>query len=197
MRSSLILIIALYLKTFVLYGQVKNQHKHVYRCEKIGWSIDVPENWKITSEDDEFVLDSSNRAMLEKTQDTKFDLSKTRKMISFQKDESNAFESAITPMIEKYPGQYDEGCREQNKLTYKSLTSLGTRFDSSSSTEIINGHKFNTFSITMYSPKGYVIIYQTSYFALINGFDVQMNICYNNDDDKAILLKALRNSKFK
>ena len=83
-------------------------------------------------------------------------------------------------------------------IIYNTYLNQGIKSDTSATTiEKINGLDFKKYSFTIYSPNGEVIIEQIVYSKLINGYDFSVNINYNNEEDKDVMMNAWKNSRFK
>lgn len=174
-------------------GLVKGER---YTSKEIGWSIEIPAQWKIVSRDKLEDLDEKGKAAIEKTAEMEVNTKMLKHLISFQKDPFNIFSSTSEPYQEASPGEYQQNNQLLYDIIYKTFTDQGIQADTSSGKELIHGLEFNTFYTTIYDLEGKVILRQILYSRLINGYDFGVNINYNNEQDKTTLLNAWRRSKF-
>lgn len=114
---------------------------------------------------------------------------------SFKKNQLNLFASSSEPFKEEYPGEYIENCKNLNKLIFDTYQGQGIKADSSSGIAIIDGLEFKTFKTKIFGKDGKLILNQIMYSRLINEFDFGININYNNETDRDIMLKVLKESK--
>lgn len=174
-------------------GRVK---ENIYKSSEIGWSIKIPNGWKVITKDKLRANDQKGKAAIEKTTGTTIDMNGLKHLINFEKDRFNIFSSTSEPAKETYPGEYIENCKSLNKLIFDTYKNQGIKADSSSGTAIIDGLRFLTFETKIYSREGKLILIQNMYSRLINGFDFCININYNNGKDRDEMLKAIKESKF-
>ena len=174
-------------------GSVKGE---TYESKEIGWSIEIPKNWKIISKDKVEANDEKGKSAIEKSSGLKIDTKALKHLISFQKNQFNIFASTSEPVTEEFPGEYQQNNKALNELIYNTFVDQGIKTDSASGKETIQGLEFNTFYITIYAPDGKVILNQIMYSRLINGYDFGVNINYNNDQDKKTMIDAWEKSKF-
>ena len=77
------------------------------------------------------------------------------------------------------------------------MRSQGITIDHKRGTALIGGLVFETMQITLYTPdKKKVIARQIVYDRLINERSLTISIMFNNDADKATIMRVLRNSRF-
>lgn len=172
--------------------------ENIYTSQEIGWTIEIPEGWKVVDKQKTKETNEKGLKAIEKTIEGEIDYSGLKNLISFQKNQFNIFQSSSEPFELEYEGEWEETNSELKEIIYKTYLNQGIKADSSATIiEKIDGLDFHKYSFTIYSPKGKVILNQIMYSRLINGFDFGVNINFNNDKDKDELLKVLRNSKFK
>lgn len=174
-------------------GRVKDR---TYESKEIGWTIKIPKGWTITSKDKVDNNDEKGKNAIEKSTGSEIDITDLKHLISFQKNQFNLFLSTSEPFKEEFPGEYQKKNKELNEIIFKTYTDQGIKADTSSGKEIIQGLEFSTFYTTIYSSEGKVILNQILYSRLINGFDFGVNINYNNEEDKKIMINAWKNSTF-
>ncbi|MCX6272288.1 MAG: hypothetical protein NTU44_13940 [Bacteroidetes bacterium] len=164
---------------------------NLYKSNEIGWTIQIPDGWEVVKPDNRV-----GKAAIEITTGAKIDLSEQKHLINFKKDHANLFVSTSQPFKEEYPGEFIEGTESMNKIIYDTYKSRGAKTDTSSGSVFIDGMEFRTFTIKIYSEEGGLILNQILYSGLVNGYDLGININYNNEKDKNIMLEALMKSKF-
>lgn len=174
-------------------GKVKGT---LYESKEIGWSIEIPKEWKIISKDQVEANDEKGKNAIEKSTGQQIDTKALKHLISFQKDQFNTFSSTSEPFKEEFPGEYQQNSKFINEILYNTYTSQGIKADTASGKEIIQGLEFNAFYAKIYGPDGKLILNQILYSRLINGYDFGVNINYNNDQDKKIMMNAFLKSKF-
>ena len=174
-------------------GNIQNK---TYKSEEVGWSIEIPDNWNIVTVDSAEAADQVGLEAIEKVYDGGINASQMRHLISFEKDDYNNFASTSEPFKEEYPGEYLQNNQKLYKILYDAFYEQGVKADTASGKEIIAGLEFDTFYSTIYDSEGNVIMYQLLYSKLINDLDFGININYNNEADKKIMMDAFKNSKF-
>ncbi len=167
-----------------------------YESKEIGWIIEIPKEWKIISKDKVEANEENGKKALEKSSGLEIDTKALKHLISFQKDQFNIFASTSEPFKEEFPGEYQQNNKFLNEIIYNTFKDQGIKVDSASGKETIQGLEFNKFSTTIYAPDGKVILNQVLYSRLINGYDFGVNINYNNDQDKKMMMNAFVQSKF-
>ncbi|TDG37620.1 hypothetical protein EZJ43_00545 [Pedobacter changchengzhani] len=168
----------------------------VYTSKEIGWSIKIPDGWDIISTDKMQVTAEIGKDAIEKTSGTKVDMSSLKNLISFKKNQFNLFSSTSQPFKEAYPGEYLENVKDLNKVIFDTYRSKGIDVDSLSGNAVIGGLAFKTFEIKLFSKDKKRILNQIMFSRLINGFDFGVNINFNNETDRDMMLKAWKESNF-
>ncbi|HXP48948.1 MAG TPA: hypothetical protein VN922_03285 [Bacteroidia bacterium] len=168
----------------------------VYKSNEIGWSIEMPSGWSIVTQGRLDSLDKKGKDIMEKESGDSIDTKGLKHLASFKKNQFNFFGSTIEPFKEDTAGEYDAQNRALDVFLYNTYVNQGIKTDTSTGTEIVQGLKFNVFNAAIHGPDGNVILRQILYSRLINGYDFGVNINYNNEDDKKVMLDAFKNSKF-
>lgn len=167
-----------------------------FQSHKIGWAITIPDGYSIMSDDKINDMNAKGKAAIENVYDSAITIDSLINLLTFSKDAFNMLGSTIEPFREEYPGEYAENNKGIQQLIYETYKSQGIKADSSSGMETIAGVKFHVFYTTIYAPDGKVILNQILYSTLRKGYDFGVHINYNKPEEKEILLKAFRNSKF-
>lgn len=152
----------------------------MYTSDEIGWTIQIPEGWDIVPNE---MVDGGNN------EDVK-------QLITFRNNAA-LFGATLMPFQEEHPNGYADYLNYIHASMYQKFTSRGVVVDTFASKKIIHGHEYDVFSSTIHAPNGDYIIDQVMYSCLINGYEFSVNLNFNNDTDKATLLKAWENSEFK
>jgi hypothetical protein len=176
-------------------GKVEGE---LYTSEEIGWTIEIPAGWSVL--DKEQVKETNEKGLkaLEETLESDIDDSGLKNLIGFQKNQFNIFQSTSEPFVLEYEGEWEENNSALKEVVYTTYVNQGIKVDSSAtSIEVIDGLEFQTYSFTIYSPDGEVILNQLMYSRLINGYDFGVNLNYNNEAYRDELLTVFRNSTFK
>lgn len=168
-----------------------------YESDMIGWTIQVPKGWKITTSGQAEVDDEKGVKEIEKSTGTRISTRGTKHLIGFKKDDFNSFGTTIQPVRTQDDEEYQKSVQELYKIIYNTFTKQGIKVDTSSGTEMIGGKQFFAFYDKLYAADGTVILNQVLYSKIINGYDFAVNINYNNDENKEVLLKAFKSSTFK
>lgn len=206
MRKTLFAIITGIAFTLTSCGQIDpNKHidegkveGNIYSSEEIGWTMEIPTGWTVIEKEKTKETNEKGLKILEETINEEIDFSGLKNLISFQKNQFNIFQSTSEPFELEYEGEWEESNAASKDLIFSAIINQGIKVDSTATiTEIIDGLEFQSYSFTIYSKKGEVIMKQIIFSRLINGFDFGVNINYNNDKDRDELLKVFRNSKFK
>ena len=170
--------------------------ENIYYNKEIGWKMSIPNGWEITSQD---VLKKRTEDGMEKLQESieaEYDFSELKHLINFQKDKFHIFQSTSEPFEEEYVGEWKENSIQINQLLYYTYSNNGINIDTSSSVQTIDSVEFNVSHITMYGPKGNIILYQDMYSTYINGFDFSVNLNYIDGKKKDEMYRAWKNSTF-
>ena len=172
-------------------------HEQEYISRELGWIMEIPKGWEVS--DLEKTKESNERGAkaLEETLDMEVDDSAVKNLITFQKNPFNIFHSSSEPFKLEYEGEWEENDSLLKIIVYDTYKNQGIKADSSATTiEKIDGLDFRTYSFTIYSPKGDLIMKQIIYSRLIDGFSFTVSVNYNNEKDKGEMLQAFRKSKF-
>lgn len=170
---------------------------NIYTSEEIGWTMEIPQGWKVIDKEKSEEFQEQGKKALENNTDATVDLNELKMLISFQKDQFNIFQSTSEPFNLEYEGQWEENNAATKAIIYATYVNMGIQADSTATKTItIDGLDFQTYTFAIRDQEGNVIMTQTMYSRLINGFDFGVNINYNNEKDRDEMFKAFLNSKF-
>ena len=123
-----------------------------YSSKEIGWSINIPKNWKIISREQNEEYEKKGLDAMEKMVDEEIDVSGLKNLIGFQKNKFNIFQSTSEPFVVEYPGEWEENNAGLKELIYNTYENQGIKVDSSVTKTIkIDGLDFQTYEFTIYS----------------------------------------------
>jgi hypothetical protein len=175
-------------------GQINGE---VYRSEEIGWTIEIPVGWSITDRNELDRRDEKGKEVIEENIGVELEVEGLKNLLCFQKDKFNIFSSTSQPFEVTYPGEYHESAQFVKSFIYNTFKAEGIKTDTCSSVIFFQSKQFYVFHSIMFDKNGTdIVIEQTMFRQLINGFDFGVNITYNNDTDRDILLNALKTSRF-
>ena len=172
--------------------------ENIYTSQEIGWTVEIPKGWAVVDKEKNKETKKKGLKAIEETTGGEVNFSGLKNLISFQKNQLNIFQSTSEPFELEYEGEWEENNVALKDIIYSTYENQGIKVDSTATKiESIDGLDFQTYSFTIYSPKGEIILNQIMYSKLIDGFDFGVNINYKNEKDRDELLKIFRNSKFK
>ena len=179
------------------YGNKDIIKNNVFENKEIGWKMEIPTNWKIIKKEksNKDVIDAYET--VETSTGEKYNKSQFTNILKFEKDMFNKFSSTIEKYDIKIHGDWNKTNSKVKKIIYESYLKQGIKVDSSATkTENIGGIDFKTYELTLYNKKNEIALNQIMFSKYLNGFDFGVNINYNNVEDKRLLLKHWKESKF-
>lgn len=169
--------------------------ENTYHSEEIGWTIEIPKDFEITSRDKIQSAFDRGAAVVEEG-GVIVDASELKFLINFNKDQFNSFESTSEKMKGWTFQEWDENNQVVKDLIAETLTNQGIDTDTLSYLADIDGLEFDVFHTRIYGPNGKVLLEQDMYTRLINGYDFSAIISYNDHKLKESMLNAFKRSKF-
>lgn len=155
-----------------------------YHNEKIGWSLSVPNAYEVFKPLEK--ITRYNRSY------QGVDSSYIIHLLSFQNNYGN-FNSKIEPYNKNELGDYMTYKQSLNTAIYNSYSY--TNSDTISGTITIDDVEFYTFSTTLYTDTREVVLHNTIFYTLINGYDFVVSITHQEDNSDGII-KVFFNSTF-
>jgi hypothetical protein len=174
-------------------GTVK---ENKYHSNEIGWTIEIPKGWNVTQRGESQKREDKGLKAINEANGIDYDASGLKQLISFQKDRLHIFAATSEKFELEYDGEYEEQKKMVKELLYNTYAENGIKIDTTSSKEKIDNLEFDLFQITVYNPKGGIMLYQDLYCRYMNGLDFGVNLNYINDKEKKELMKVWKNSKF-
>lgn len=168
----------------------------IHQDSLIGWTLEIPSNWKIKTPEEIAALNQKGIESMENVVGTEMNVSLFQNCLSFAKDSMNLFQS----VRETYTD--GEEAWKKNNSALKELfctvyANQGVVLDSSETTiEEIGGIQFHCYEILFYDDKRTLTMSQIFYSALLNGYDFSVTMCANNEKDKRELISIWENSVF-
>lgn len=167
-----------------------------YTSRDIGWTIEIPKGFTVTSKDQVDAQEKKGLKMIENATNTQINTRELKNLLSFSKNKFNLLTSTSQPFQESYEGEYEANIRAMPALLYQTFAAQGVRTDTATGSEKIQGLDFRTVYTTVYGKDGNVILRQNIYTRLMKGYDFNVVISYNNEDDKDAMVNTFRKSKF-
>lgn len=167
-----------------------------YTSKEIGWTIVIPAGYKLTSQVKMNADDKKGKEAIGKVYDGEIKSDSLKHLVSFMKNQFNAFNSTIEPYTESEEGEYAANNQLIKKLLFDTYHKQGIKIDTSSAKIKVKNQDFNAFYIKIYGPNGDVVLNQIMFNRMVNGYDFGVNINYNNEDDKNMLMNAFMSSNF-
>lgn len=168
-----------------------------FTSKEIGWKVEIPTGYKLTSQTKMDADDEKGKEAIGKVYQGELKVDSLKHLISFMKNQFNSFDSTIESYEESKPGEYAENNVLIHKLIFDTYHKQGIKIDTSSTTINLKGHSFNAFYIKIFGPNGEVALNQIMYSKMIKGYDFGVNINYNNEEDKKVLVNAFMSSNFR
>jgi len=175
-------------------GTVKD---NTYTSQEIGWTIKIPEGWSVVEKEETEAHSEKGLKAMEASIEGEINFGEFKSLIVFQKNQFNLFQSSSESFEITHEDEWEENNEALKELLYITYTNQGIKVDTSSSEAIIDELKFDVFHITMYGEDDEVILYQDMFSRHMNGFIFGVNLNYNNDQDKQVMMDAWKNSTFK
>lgn len=175
--------------------QTKPEKRTVYD-KNFKWTITIPAGFDIVSAEKLEKMQNRGIDAIEKTYDGKFE-NNAKTIFVFQNDQLNYFESNYQPFDTTKNGNHLESFREVNKMLYGTFEAQmkSAKFDSSSSTQTIDGLTFQTFKVAVTIPDKMVLNVQM-FSRLFDDKEFTVNIITADKQKEKELLDCWLNSKF-
>ncbi len=163
-----------------------------YTSEVLGWSMDFPANWTITSKSSLEQLDQRSKEISNNDSNTQG----IKRTLAFQKNFNNNFQSTW----ETYEGtkqDYKAFIRSTRESIYNNYLDQRVTMDTVTSTLKIGNVVFDVFSIKLYDRTGKNYATQLLYTTIRNQKLMTVTIAYDNDLDKKRITDLFNNSIFR
>jgi len=172
--------------------------ENIYTSEEIGWTIEVPEGWIILSSKQADRYVDRGKELISQTIGEDIEMEGYMHLLHFKKDAFNHFQSSSEPFVVEYEGDWSENDHAVKEILLETYKNQGIKTRSSEIREkMIDGVIFHVYDVSLIAPDGKVILTQTMFSSLINGYDFGASITCNSDETCDAMLRAWKNSKFK
>jgi hypothetical protein len=195
MKKNIYLLLTIAFFCISCLGQSKNERKTVYNKD-FKWTINIPSGFDSVSADVWAKMQNRGQDMVEKTYDAKLE-NNVKTIFVFRSDETNYFESNYQPFDTSKDGNYLENFREVNNILYGTFEAQikNAKLDSSSSTQVVSGLKFQTFKVAITLPNK-MVLNVLMYSRLFGNREFTVNIMALDRQKEKELLECWFNSKF-
>ena len=147
-----------------------------YTSNEIGWTIEIPVGYKLTSQVKMDADDQKGKEAIEKVYEGDLKIDSLKHLVSFTKNQFNSFDSTIEPYEETESGEYAANNVLIHKLIFDTYQKQGIKIDTSSAKIELKGQSFNAFYIKIFGPNGEVALNQIMYSKMLKGYDFGVNI---------------------
>lgn len=169
-----------------------------YVSDELGWRMPIPNGWNLLSRKQVKDFESKGSDLISETAGEEIGIDGLKNLLHFQKDRFNIFQSTSQPFALEYDGEWEESNEALKQLLLQTYKNQGINAKvTETRNEMIDGVLFEAYDFTLLDPEGNVVIRQTMYSTLRNGFDFGVNLTYNSDEVRDIMLDAWRQSKFR
>lgn len=164
-----------------------------YTSQALGWTMEFPDNWIITSKSSLESLDERSKASVD---DTTSDMSGIKRTLAFQKNFENNFQSSW----EDFSGDeasYKRIIANNHQMIYNNYLQRRMYTDTVAGKLTVSGVTFDTFEVSINDREAKVFATQLLMNALVKGKFMTVTISYNNEADKKKMLDLFKKSTFK
>lgn len=165
---------------------------NTYTSQALGWTMEFPDNWIITSKSS---LESLDERSKESVNDSTSNMSGIKRTLAFQKNFDNNFQSCW----EAFSGDeaaYKRVLADNHQLIYTNYLERNIYADTVPGKLTVDGVTFDTYEVSL-NRQSEVFATQLLLNALIKGKYMTVTIAYNNDADKKKMLDLFKKSTFK
>jgi hypothetical protein len=165
-----------------------------YHSDKLNWTMEFPSNWQITSKSSLVSMDERSKMA---TGDTTSDMSGIKRLLAFQKNYENNFQSTMEDFSGKSKETYYSIIHQNHEKIYNNYLDQRSGIDTASMVVTIDGQEFDMFELKLFTRKGVNFASQILFNALINEQFVTVAIAYDNLEDREKMIGLFMKSKFK
>lgn len=164
-----------------------------YANEALGWRITFPETWVVTSKES---LENLDKRSKELSGEKSVGASGIKRLLAFQKNFDNNFQSTRESFAGKTPSDYEQVKYSVRKQMYFAYLDQHFNVDTTSSVQKIDGLPFDCFQIELFDRTGVKFATQLYFTKIISGNYFSAIINFNNEKDKMKLVEAFKKSTF-
>lgn len=198
MKISNLLITIAFFGLAACQSPVKKEEKpalQTYHHAGIGWTITIPKGFSMLSKGRMEANEAKGRNALGADSSKEASADGLQHLVNFQKNQFNQFNATLA----KFSGTeiaYDKNQQLVKKMIFDAYSKQQIKIDTSSGKGEFAAKTFHAFFIKIYGPNGSVVMDQALYSALIDGYDLSINMNSNNEIDRTLLLDAFKHSTF-
>jgi hypothetical protein len=166
-------------------GKIENGH---FICSKFNWKIKIPENYKVTNENDLDKLDQEGKEQINKSTNSNNKFQRREHLIGFEKNSKNTFSASYNVLSESDNSLENHKRTSLNLLKQTYSTVKGARFEYSTSDEKIGEFQFYRIKIEGFrSDNGELVLTQVYYNSFIENNLFGVLISYNDVNEGKML----------
>jgi hypothetical protein len=167
-----------------------------FYSEEFNWRIEIPEGFDTVSAEQWGKMQNRGADAIEKTYGGELE-NKSKTIFVTRSDQFNYFESNYQPFDTLTDGNYLETCKAVNNMVYGTFEAQmpGAQLDSSSSSDTIDGLKFQTFKVNITLPNK-KIMEILMYSRLFGKKELSVNITTMDPEKRKFLFRAWKHSTF-
>lgn len=168
-----------------------------YSADEIGWTTYIPAGWDVQTKENTQKNTERGMKAIEKEMNAEVDASDLVQLLNLKKGKFNSFLSTMEPFDTTDGISYEENNKRLYEIMKQTYAGQGIDARYSEDTALLDGLYFYVFNVKIYDKnKSTIILNQTMYSRLINGYDFGMTISYNGDDARRELEDIIFASKF-
>jgi len=177
-------------------GTVK---ENKYYVSEIGWSIDIPEGWKLMDTDKMKKMAEKGNKLIQDATDIEIDSDEIKYLITFKKNDQNLFQSILENVPLEAKLDYDANFKMVKELVAFTYENQGITIDTSAtSITKVSGVPFHYFEVKILKPESDEILLNQKFFSrLYKDFQHSVIINYNDETYGQVMMEAFENSTFK
>ena len=189
-----------YILALLFLGCHPQTNYKVYRFNSIGWTVKVPNDFKIIDSLTLKQMNSDGEKLAQNAYNTKEKVRAPKTLIGFKKGENNAFICNTILFDTTKDGNWNEHVQFLKELAFKTLQTstqgiANVEIDTSSSLELIDKKLFDKFNLRIVVPNRKDI--NMNLFSILrNGYDVGITIVYQDEIVKKRFYNILMKSTF-
>ena len=164
-----------------------------YTSQALGWTMEFPDNWIITSKSSLESLDERSKELVD---DTTSNMTGLKRTLAFQKNFENNFQSSW----EEFSGDeaaYRRIIAQNHLMIYNNYLERKVYADTVAGTLKVDGVTFDTYELSLNDRQAKVFTTQLLMNAVVKGKFMNVTISYDNDADKEKILGLFKKSTFK
>lgn len=168
-----------------------------YTNDEIGWSMDVPRGWTITTRQELQESNDRGKELVQENTEIIIDDSGLKHLLNFEGDnEGDSFLSNIEYFPIENKEEWDENQDFVYELIQNAYKAEGIDFESERYTERVDDLVFNVIKLELFGQSGDLILTQIVYTRHILDYNFGATLNFTNEEAKKTLYTSWRTSKF-